>query len=1069
MKKTCTLLTILLAFTCLQVIAQDRVITGKVISSQDNLSIPGVSVVVLGTTNGTSTDIEGNYSISVSAAAKALRFSGIGMITKDVQIGASTSVDVTLDADVLKLDEVVVTALGVKRSEKSLGYSTQRVGGDDVSTAKEANFINSLQGKVAGVNITGSSNMGGSSRILLRGIRSISYENQPLFVVDGVPINNSNFTTADQARGAKGIDFGNAAQDINPDDIAEISVLKGSSATALYGAQGANGVIIVTTKKGTARVKDGKRSPVGVSLSSGITFSKVSVLPEYQNRYGGGASEDFLPTDADPNILRSNFEYDGSWGPEMNGQLVRQWDSYYPSMPNYGKTTPWVSNPDNIKDFYETGVQRNNSIAVDGGNENTTYRLSYTNLNENGVMPNSSLNRNVLSFSGTNKFSKRLSSNVSVNYMRANAKGRPFTGYNGLGSNFTQWWQRQIDMSQLEDYKNPDGSQRTWNMNAEDDLSPLYWDNPYWTCYEDYETDVRNRVYGLGNLSYDLGKGFGLSGSLKTDFYNDSRQERIAKGGTNISEYKENDISFQENNYEMMLTYKTSINEDFDFNGFVGVNRQDRKITNIFNTTQGGLNVPNFYSLTNSVDKIKADPLISQLRRNSVYASASIGYKRYLYLDVTGRNDWSSTLPVENNSYFYPSVTGSFVFSELVQAKWFSYGKIRAGWATTAIDPPAYAATETRPIVSENFGGVASAVVPNRSNNTDLKPEKTNSWEIGTEMIFLNGRATVDFTYYSSLSKDVIFPVQQSSATGFSSKFYNAAEISNKGIELMVNLIPVQTKSGFSWGIGANYGKNKNIVEKLFTDENGKETESLLLQNASFSVSLQVRPGMEYGQLVGYDYVYHTDGSKIVDPSTNSYAYTATVQPLGSVLPNFTGGVNTWVQYKGVKLFALVDFQDGGKIFSMTNMWGKYSGTLKETAEGDIRTNGIVLDGVVQTGVDADGNAVSDGTVNTGNIAAVDHFFLDGGYIISSADIYDASFIKLREITLTYALPSRLFEKTAVQGLSISLVGRNLAILHKNVPNIDPEGGLSSSNVQGIEGGQLPTTRTYGVSLNVRF
>ncbi len=1069
MKKTCTLLTFLLAFACLQVSAQERVITGRVTSSQDNLSIPGVSVVVVGTTNGTSTDIDGNFSISVSAAAKTLRFSGIGMKTKDVALTASNSVDVLMDPDILRLDEVVVTALGVKREEKSLGYATQTVRGEDVTLAKETNFINALQGKVAGVSITGSSNIGGSSRILLRGVRSISYENQPLFIVDGIPINNSNFATLDQARGAKGYDFGNAAQDINPEDIENVTILKGSSASALYGAQGANGVIIITTKRGTARVKGGTKSPIGVSYTSGITISKVSVLPEYQDRFGGGASDAFLPSAMYPGDERSNFEYDGSWGPELNGQLVHQWDSYYPTLPNYGKKTPWVAHPDNIKDFYETGVTLNNSLSIDGGNETTNYRLSYTNLNDNGVVPNSTLNRNVLSFSGGHKFTKRLTSNASLNYMRTNTKGRPFTGYNSLGSNFTQWWQRQIDMDQLKDYKNPDGTQRTWNMNAEDDLSPLYWDNPYWTAYENYETDVRNRIFGMGSVAYDLGKGLNIVGAIKTDYYNDFRQERVAKGGADISLYSENDITFQENNYEMMLTYKTSLNENFDFDALVGVNRMDRKLINNKFETQGGLNVPNFYNLTNSVSSVKVTPSTSQRRRNSLFGSASIGYKRYLYLALTGRNDWSSTLPVDDNSYFYPSVTGSFIFSELVQAKWLNYGKVRIGWASTAIEPPAYAATETRPIVSDNFAGYATAVVPNAANNIELKPETNNSWEIGTEMIFLDGRTSVDFTYYNGRSKDVVFAVQQSASTGYRSKFYNAAELSNKGIEVMLTLIPVRTKSGFEWGLTGNYSKNKNIVEKLFTDENGKETESVLIQNAPFSASYQHRPGLEFGQIVGYDYAYDANGNKIVDPSSNSYATTATVKPLGSVLPNFTGGVSTWVSYKGIRLYALVDFQDGGKIFSMTNMWGKYSGTLKETAEGDIRANGLVLDGVVQTGVDADGNPTSDGTVNTGNIAAVDHFFLDGGYIITAADVYDASYIKLREITLTYALPEKLFAKTAIQGLSVSLVGRNLAILHKNVPHIDPEAGLSTSNVQGFEGGQLPTTRTYGVSLNVKF
>ncbi|MBP6334044.1 MAG: SusC/RagA family TonB-linked outer membrane protein [Bacteroidia bacterium] len=1069
MKKTCTLWAFLLAFVCLQASAQERVITGKVTSSQDNLSIPGVSIMVVGTTIGTSTDMDGNYSISVPSTAKSLRFSAIGMKTKDVPLTASNVMEIVLDEDVLNLDEVVVTALGVKRESKSLGYATQQVKGSDVSTAKEANFINSLQGKVAGVSITGSSNIGGSSRILLRGVRSISYENQPLFIVDGVPVNNSNFTTLDQTRGAKGIDFGNAAQDINPDDIESINILKGSSASALYGARGANGVILITTKKGTARTKSGKKSPIGVSFTTGITFSKVAVLPDYQNRYGGGASEDFIPSDIDTNNVRSNFEYDGSWGPEMNGQMVRQWDSYYPSMPNYGKTTPWVAQPDNIKDFYETGVTRNNSIAVDGGNENTTYRLAYTNYNENGTIPNSSLNRNVLSFNGMNKFSKKLTSNISVNYMRANAKGRPFTGYNSLASNFTQWWQRQLNMGQLKDYKNPDGSQRTWNMNAEDDLTPLYWDNPYWTAYEDYSTDVRNRLYGMASLAYDFGKGFGVVGAIKTDFYNDSRQERVAKGGSNISKYSENDITFQENNYELMVTYKTPIGENFDFDALVGGNRQDSRTVNNMTETQGGLNVPNYYSLTNSVGNLKSTPLTSQLRRNSIFGSASLGYKRFLYLALTGRNDWSSTLPADNNSYFYPSVTGSFVFSELVEAKWLSYGKVRVGWASTAIDPVPYAATETRPIVSDNVAGIATAVVPNRSNNSELKPERTNSWEIGTEMIFVDGRIGLDFSYYNSLSTDVIFPVQQSSATGYSSKFYNAAEISNNGIEVMLNLVPVRTKSGFEWGIGANYAKNNNMVEKLFTDENGKETESVLIQNAPFSVTFQHRPGMEYGQIVGYDYAYDANGNKIVDPSTNSYARTATVKPLGSVLPDFTGGVSTWFSFKGFRLYGLVDFQEGGKLFSLTNTWGKYSGTLEETAEGEIRANGLVLDGVVQTGVDAAGNPTSDGTKNTGSISALDHFFLDGGYIISAADLYDASFVKLREVTLTYALPAKLFAETTIQGLSISLVGRNLAIISKDIPHIDPEAAVSSQNVQGLEGGQLPTARTYGVALNVTF
>lgn len=1066
MRKALTLFALLLAFCSLQATAQERQITGKVISSQDNLGVPGATIIVVGTSVGTTTDLDGNFKLGVPAGSKQIQISGIGLITKVVELTASNEVNVTLDPNIQQLNQVVVTALGVPREQKSLGYATQQVKGADISVAKEGNFINSLQGRVAGVTITGSSNLGGSSRILLRGVRSISYENQPLFIVDGVPVNNGNFTTNDQVRGALGYDYGNAAQDINPDDIESINVLKGSSATALYGSQGANGVIIITTKKGKARTA-GDKSPVGVSISSGMMFSKVSVLPEYQDIYGGGASPDFIVSDLDPTQLRSNFEYDGSWGPKMEGQMVRQWDSYYPSMPNYGKLTPWVAHPDNIKDFFETGVTTNNNIAIDGGTESTKYRLAYTNFNEKGTTPNSSLNRNIFSFNGSNKFTPKLSSNLSVNYVGANGKGRAQTGYNNLASNFTQWWERQLDMSQLKDYKNPDGSQRTWNMNSETDLSPLYWDNPYWVAYENYETDQRNRIYGAIGLNYDFTSKLSLSGAIKTDYYNDNRQERIAKGGASLSEYKEQNIFFNENNYELKLNYKTAVNSNLDLTAFVGVNRQDRKTTNNTYKTQGGLNVPEYYNLTNSVGTLLATPAQTQLRRNSIFASASFGYKHFLYLDLTGRNDWSSTLPADNNSYFYPSATGSFIFSEFVKAKWLSLGKVRLGWANTAIDPPPYVSTETRPTVSSNMAGYATAIIPNLANNEGLKPEQTSSIEVGTEMSFLEGRITLDFTYYSTTSKDVIFAVQQSLATGFTSKYYNAAELSNKGIELALSGTVVKAKSGFNWGLGFNYAKNKNMVEKLFTDENGVETQSLLIQNAPFSATFQARPGMEYGQIVGYDYAYDANGNHIIDGG--AYARTAKVQPLGSVLPNFTGGVSTWVEYKGFRLFGLVDFQDGGKIFSMTNMWGKYSGTLKETAEGGIRENGLILEGVNQTGVDAQGNPISDGSKNTTSIAAIDHFFLDGGYVITAADVYDASFIKFRELSLTYSLPAKLFSKTSIQGVSLSLVGRNLAIFHKNVPNIDPESAVSTSNIQGLEGAQLPSVRTYGLTLNVRF
>jgi len=1059
MKKTITLFICLFSLS-LATWAQDKTVTGKVTSSQDKLGIPGVSILEPGTTNGTVSDIDGKYSIKVKSTTTQLRFSGTGLTTRTVDIPASNSLDLTMQPDVQKIGEVVVTALGIKREEKSLGYSTQKVSGDDLAAAKEANVINSLQGRVAGVSITGSSNMGGSSRILLRGMRSINFENQPLFVVDGIPMNNENVATVDQQRGALGYDYGNAIQDINPDDIESINVLKGPSATALYGSRGSNGVIIITTKKGVAREKSEKYSPIGVTLSTGWSMKKIYNLPKYQNRYGGGASSDFIESDIHPGELRSEFEYDGSWGPELLGQEVYQWDSYVPSMANYNKKTPWVAHPNNVKDFFETGIVKNNSVSLDGGNEKSLFRLGYTNYDEKGVIPNESLNRNIISFNGSNKFNDRLSATLNMNYVVARGKGRAATGYNSIASNFNQWWQRQLDIKELKDYKNPDGSQRAWNMNAEDDPSPLYWDNPYWVSYENYETDQRNRLYGGLTFDYDIGKGLSIAVSGKTDYYNDNRQERVAVGSavaTAIPAYSENSITFNENNYDMILSYKHRLGDDLDFNGFVGVNRVDQKFSNKFVSTQGGLNVPNFYNINNSTSsELIYSSQVRQLRKNSLFASASFGYKSFLYLDVTGRNDWSSTLPEGKNSYFYPSITGSFVFSEKLDFNWLSYGKLRAGWAQTAIDPVPYRSTLTSPSMSDNFNGLPTSVIPGTFNNTDLRPEMTSGFETGLELHFLQKRISLDVAYSSTRSKDVIFNVQQSGASGIDFKIYNAAELTNKTVELMINVIPVKLKNGLEWGVGMNWAKTNNKVVKLFTDELGNETENVQIGTAPFSATLQMRKGMEASQIVGYDFVYDDKGNKVVG-ADGFYLRSETVKPLGSVLPDYTGGVNTYVSFKGIRLSGLIDFQKGGKVFSLTNVWGKYSGIFAETAEGDIRENGLVNEGVTETGEQ-----------NTTVIAAVDHYFQDGGYVITAADVYDASFVKLREMTLSYELPQSLFKK-AIRGVSVGVYGRNLAILHKNVPNIDPEAGLSSGNVQGFEGGQLPTARIFGVNLNVRF
>lgn len=1067
MQKIKFLLTLILSVSSLYLMAQTRTITGKVTDAKDNYGLPGATVSEKGTTNATATDDDGNYSITVKSSAAVLIFKSIGMTTKEIVLGPSNVLNVSLVEDAKLLDEVVVTAFNVKRSEQSLGYSTQKIDGAALLESKTANFVNNLQGKVAGVQITGSSNLGGSSRIILRGIRSITGENQPLFVVDGVPMNNNNITTADQARGALGYDYGNAIQDLNPEDIESIDVLKGATASALYGSQGANGVIMITTKKGTARKMTNGKSPLGISVGSGVSWSKVALLPEYQNKYGGGASPEFVPSDLFPGEPRAEFEYDGSWGPALNDTMVYQWDAYYPELANYGKKTPWSAHPDNIKDFFRTGLTTNNSIALDGGNETSLFRVGFTNFRQTGTMENSKLTRNSISFNGSHKFSNRFTTTIGANYVKTKAKGRPETGYNNLTSNFTQWWQRQLDIEELRDYKNSDGTQRTWNLSAEDDPSAYYWNNPFWTLYENYETDSRDRIYGNVSMNYKINDWLSLIGNAKTDFYNEGRQERIAVGSVDESKYSEEVIRATQNNFDLILNAQKALNDNWDITAFAGLTRQDKFLQDDYTTTQGGLNLPNYYVLKNSKNSLKSIPSQEKTRINAVFGSVSFGYKRALFVELTDRNEWASTLPAGNQSYNYPSASASWIFSDLVDKKWLSYGKLRAGWSLTANAPRAYTAGPNNPILSANFLGDATAVVSNVGNNTTLKPEKTRQWEIGTEMSFFGRRASLDFSYYNTLSKDVILPVQQSGASGITSKWINAAEISNKGIELALRGTPIKTKSGFEWGLGFNFGKNKNMVEKLFI-ANGDTTQSIRLANAPFSAVLEARPGYAYGQIVGYAFERDANGNKLTDGGF--YVSTAKVQSLGSVLPDYTGGFSTWLAYKGIRLNAQFDFQKGGKIFSMTNMWGKYSGTLAETAEGDIRENGLVVDGIAISGYDDNGNPISSGIANTDTIAAVDHFFANNGYVITEADVYDASFLKFRELSLTYDLPTSWFNNAKfVQGISIGASARNIAILAKNVPNIDPEAGLSSGNVQGLEGAQLPTERTIGINVSVRF
>ena len=1030
-------------------------ISGQV-SGDAGEPLPGVNVIIKGTSTGTVTDIEGKYNLNISEEAEILVFSFIGYITKEVGIGNRSTVNVELFTDAQQLSEVVVTALGIKREERSLGYSVQEINTQGLDEARETNIVNSLQGKVAGVQIAGASgNIGGSSRILIRGASSVSGNNQPLFVVDGTPIDNSNFNSADTQEANGGIDYGNAAQDLNPDDIASISILKGPSAAALYGSRAANGVILITTKSG----QDSRG--IGVSINSNTTFSEVFILPDYQNEYGGGYKQAFDMYNGEPMVAT---QADESWGPRLDGRMVRHWDSFYPDSPEFGESRPWVANPNNIRDFYETGVNLSNNVALSAGNEDASFRLSYTNLDQKGVFPFSELNRNTVSFSGDARITDKLSTSVRINYINSHVSGRPVTGdYIGDGaqsvqSSFNTWFQRQLDLDRMKQTTTPDGRQRLWNLSGPENLTPFYWNNPYWELQNASNQDIRERVFGNVSLSYQVNDYLKLTGWARTDFYDDRREAWTPVGHVNISSYAEDVRKVAENNYEFLAQYnRRFFGEDVSVTANLGANRRVQKLYRNYGKTNGGLSVPDFYTLEASKDRPNITDISQEREVNSFYGSVNIGYQDLIYLDASLRNDWSSTLPVDNNSYLYPAFATSFVFSELFDGgNFLSFGKIRAGWARVGNDTDPYRLYQ----IYQPFGSFGSAplfTVPNTLNNADLKPEITTSYEVGMDMQFLNGRISLDATYYNSIATNQIIQLPVSGTSGNEFNIVNAGEMTNRGFELMLSGVPVETQAGFVWDISLNLARNINEVVSL---ADGQEN----FQLANRRVTVNARVGEPYGTIIGDGFAVNENGERLVD--NEGYFIREFGKVLGNVMADYTGGISNTFSYKGFNLGTLVDFQKGGDLFVGTRSVGVYSGLTTETVGlndlGNPMRNPVGEGG----GIRAEGVTES-GEQNTRYVEAVDYFKDITG--IDEYSVFDASFVKLREVRFGYAFPSRMFENLPVSSVTLSLVGRNLALLYTKVPHVDPETTLGSGNVQGLENSQLPSTRSIGFNLNIKL
>ena len=960
-------------------------VTGKVTDAKSGETLPGVAVVVEGSNTGVMTDMDGVYKVSAATGdVLVYSFVGYNTVRKEVTGGA---MDVSMESGVA-LDEVVVTALGVSREKKALGYSVQELGNDAFTDAKTENVVRSLTGKIAGVQVTSGTAIGSSSKVLLRGASSITGDNQPLFVVDGVPMDNADYSSGNQQRSVGGYDYGNAIQDLNPDDIESVSVLKGPAAAALYGSRASNGAIVITTKSGKGYQASGKRG-LGISVNSGVAFNNVYVLPTYQNSYGGGPSQAWADT-IDGNFI-PDYALDGSWGPALDGTPVRHWDSWYDyeGDAGFGEVRPWEPTPNDIDQFFQTGVTLSNNVSVMGATDESSFRLSYTNHDQTGVYENSSLDRNTLSFSGSQQVSEDLEASVTANYVQQHGMGRPLTGYGeSVMSQFTQWYHRQLDMDRLRNYKNPDGTQRTWNRLSPTNPDPNYFDNPFWERYENVQNDQRDRVFGNITMKYKINDVFSLMGRALSDFYIDRREERIAVGGVRESSYSETTRQLQETNLDAYLNFADDLSDDLNLTGFVGVNQRIRNYKRLNAYTLGGLNTPGLYTVNNGADGYEVGDFTSQKKVNSVLASASFGYQRKFYVDVTGRNDWSSALPEANNSYFYPSATASYVLSEDLDIDAVSFAKVRLGWAQVGNDTDPYR-TSTTYAVNTNFGNSGSATIPNSQNNPNLRPEKTSSWEAGLELNLFLDRVRFDFTYYNSTTEDLIFNVPVSAASGYSSAVLNAGKTNNKGVEVSLAATVAQTDD-FRWDIGANFAKNVNeLVELADGIENIRYT-------SLFGVSLEARPGQPLGTFYGYDYQYDDAGNKLVGDD-GFYLRTDEVVPLGTILPNFTGGVYTTLDYKNLSFYALVDFQNGGSLHSYSNQWGKYSGTLEGTVFDEDGNDMRAADyaGVVVEGVNA-----TTGEANTVAVNPQTHFFLNQGYVVHAADQYDASFVKLREMRL---------------------------------------------------------------------
>ncbi|MDP4264334.1 MAG: SusC/RagA family TonB-linked outer membrane protein [Bacteroidota bacterium] len=1054
--------------------AQTRTITGQIKDSKGD-PVPFANITIKGTNTGLAADASGNFKIDVKPG-QILVITSTSFIEQEIKIGTQTTLVVTLQSQG-NLQEVVVTALGIRRSRNQVPYAAQQINGDEISKTRTSNFLNGLEGKISGLDIKQTNTLGGSTNAVIRGFKSITGDNQALFVIDGVPYNNANTNTANQRTGRGGYDYGNAAADINPDDIESITVLKGAAASALYGSQGANGVILVTTKKGS--------KGLGITFNTGVSLGAIdkSTFAKYQKQYGGGyglyyedPSGNFLYRDPSAGFVNNGspnsalvvpMSEDASYGHVFDPSLmVYQWYSFDPTSPNYGKATPWVAAANDPTTFFEKPVSYNESVFVEGGSDKGTFKLGYTRNGDKGILPNSSVDKNLVNFNGTLNVTDKLTVGSTLNFSDIQGKGRYGTGYDdkNMMTNFRQWWEMNVDLKEQKDAYFRTGKNVTWNWADPTDLTPIYWDNVYFSRYENYETDGRNRYFGNVYANYKLTKWVSVLGRISLDSYDELQEERQAVGSVTTSSYSRFNHSYRETNYDLLLNFDKSITSDISFKGLLGSNIRRQHNSSLFAVTNGGLIVPEIYALSNSLNTPNAPVEFDGIREVvGVFAGATFSWRDMVTLDGTLRRDASSTLPKGNNAYYYPSVSGGFVFSKLLPAvTWLSYGKLRANYAEVGNDAPIFSVNDVYAVVPP-FNGNPQSSVTGTKNNPNLRPERTKSSEIGLEMSFFKSRLGFDISYYSAKSFDQILPVIVSTATGYNSKFLNAATVNNKGVELSLYGTPVKNHD-FSWDVNVNWSRNRNKVVKLF-----EGSDNITLATFQGGVSLNATLNQPFGTIRGSNFVY-TNGQRTVGANGRYLISTTSNEVIGDPNPDWIGSINNTLKYKNFSLSFLIDTRQGGDVFSLDLYYGLATGLYPETAGVNDKGNpsrntianggGIILDGVKQ----------SDGKPNDIRVSNVNFGTYGYRYNPAAWFVYDASYVKLREAILTYSLPKEMIAHIRpFKGIDFSLIGRNLWIIHKNLPYADPEETISSGNLQGYQSGAYPTTRTFAFNIKFRF